>query len=109
MGGLAVELDHEVDDRQEKLAELRDAQWASSIEQTSDKVFSLWRPARTQQIGSEIQSETGKKYTVSDTLLLIRMLKQRGDKGRFTWALYFDPAYLKLAEMETRNHDHWSN
>ena len=98
-----VQASRDVDNRQEKLAELRDAQWASSIEQTSDKVFSLWRPARTQAIGSYIGStENGHRYEVTDNLLLVRMLKQRGDRGRFTWALYFNPAYLKLAEMETR-------
>lgn len=98
-----VQASRDVDNRTEKLAELQDAQWASSIEQTSDKVFSLWRPARTQAIGSYIKSESGHEYKVTDTLLLVRMLKQRGDKGRFTWAMYFDPAYLKLAELETRH------
>lgn len=100
-----VQASRDVDNRQEKLAELRDAQWASSIEQTSDKVFSLWRPARTQPLGSFIGSENGHRYEVTDNLLLVRMLKQRGDRGRFTWALYFNPAYLKLAEMETRKAD----
>lgn len=101
-----VQASRDVDNRQEKLAEARDAQWASSIEQTSDKIFSLWRPARTQPIGSFIGSENGHRYEVSDTLLLIRMVKQRFDKGRFTWAYYFDPAYLKLVELETRRLDH---
>ena len=98
-----VQASRDVDGRADKLAEARDAQWASSIEQTSDKLFSLWRPARTQPIGSQIESESGRKFTVSDNLLLIRMLKQRFSKGRYTWAKFFDPAYLKLAELETRH------
>jgi len=34
--------------------------------------------------------------------LIMRMLKQRFDRGRYTWAMYFNPALLRLAEMETR-------
>lgn len=97
-----VQASRDVDNRQEKLAEIRDAQWASSIEQTADKVFSLWRPARTEAIGKHIESENGHRYEVTETLMLIRMLKQRMDRARFTWAMYFNPAYLKLAELETR-------
>ena len=97
-----VQAGRQVDDRQIKLAEMRDAQWASSIEQTSDKVFSMWRPARIEDLGSMITADSGKQYTVTETLFFLRMLKQRGDQGRFTFALHFDPAYLKLAELETR-------
>jgi len=82
---------------------INDAQWASSIEQTSDKMFSLWRPARTQELhGKQIEMEDGTRYEVTPTLMLIRMIKQRFEQGRATWAMHFDPAYLKLAELETR-------
>jgi len=97
-----VQAARDVDDREEKLPEARDAQWASSIEQTSDKMFSLWRPCQSQDIGTTVKVESGKQYAVTDTLFFLRMLKQRGDAGRFTWALHFDPAYLHLAELETR-------
>jgi len=102
-----VQASRDVDNRAEKLAEIRDAQWASSIEQTADKVFSLWRPARTEPLKKYIESENGHRYEVTETLMLIRMLKQRMDRARFTWAMYFNPAYLKLAELELRdvNHD----
>ena len=93
-----------MDDREIKLAEMRDAQWASSIEQTSDKVFSLWRPIRTEEEGTPVI--VGEKtYQVNDKLLLVRMLKQRGDAGRHTWAFYFTPEYLKLAELEMRHQE----
>ncbi len=97
-----VQAKREVDARAVKLAEMDDGQWSSCIEQTSDKVFSLWRPARTEDRGSLIRLQDGTEYIVSDTLLIIRLLKQRGERGRHTWAMYFDPAYLKLAELETR-------
>ena len=87
-----VQASRDVDNRAEKLAEIRDAQWASSIEQTADKVFSLWRPARTEAIGKYIESENGHRYEVTETLMLIRMLKKRMDRARFNWAMYFNPA-----------------
>lgn len=100
-----VQASRDVDSRAEKLAEIRDAQWASSIEQTADKIFSLWRPARTEPPGNYIETESGQQLEVTETLLLIRMLKQRMDRARFTWKMHFDPAYLKLAELETRRLD----
>lgn len=99
---VGVQASRDVDTRDVKLAEMRDAQWASSIEQTSDKVFSLWRPIRTEAEGSFIEMDGGTRVQVTDTLLLLRMLKQRGDRGRYTWHMHFDPAYLRLAEMELR-------
>jgi len=100
---VGVQARREVVDREEKMPEMRDAQWASSIEQTSDKIFGLWRPCRTENEGDtlEIQGADG-IYTVHERLLFIRLLKQRGDVGRHTWAMYFAPEYLKLAEIELR-------
>ena len=34
--------------------------------------------------------------------LVLRLLKQRGDRGRHTWAMYFQPQFMKLALLETR-------
>ena len=39
---------------------------------------------------------------VSESLLFMRMLKQRGDAGRHTWPLWFEPQSLTLREMELR-------
>lgn len=94
----AVQAGRAVDGRREKMPELADAQWASSIEQTTDKAFGLWRPALTEE-SQEIIAESGRRYPVTETLLLLRKLKERHNRGRFTWALYFDPAYLKLEEL----------
>lgn len=97
---VGVQARREVDDRREKIPELRDAQWAASIEQTADKVFGLWRPVQTEKKGAVVSIEGGHDYPVTDNLIVLRMLKQRGDVGRRTWGLYFDMACLKLAEME---------
>ena len=100
---VGVQARREVDDRAEKIPGMRDAQWASSIEQTSDKVFGLWRPIITEESGGTRNIDgTPGIYKINERLLIIRMLKQRGEQGRHTWAMYFEPEYLKLAELETR-------
>ena len=98
---LAVQASREVDKRQEKIPTLTDAQWASSIEQTCDKVFGLWRPWQTEEHDAVIEIED-QSFQVTETLLIMRMLKQRFESGRWTWGLHFAPQYLKLAEMEKR-------
>lgn len=77
----------------------------SGVEQTVDKLFGLWRPILSpgfENMVIEIEGING-TIVVNDKLLIMRMLKQRFEDGRRTWALYFAPQYLKLAEMELRN------
>lgn len=96
---VGVQARREVDDRPDKLPELRDAQWASSIEQTCDKVFGMLRPTLYRQDFVQLGD---KELKVTENLLLLRMLKQRGDAGSYTWALHFAPQYIQLTEMELR-------
>ena len=97
----AVQANRRVDTYNIKLPEKQDAQWSSAIEQTSDKMFSLWRPALTEDL-EFVEMDDGQTYAVNENLMLVRMLKQRFGPGRNTWATYFNPAYLELAELETR-------
>ena len=90
-----------MDSRTPPIPELNDAQWASSIEQTADRVFSIWRPIQTMEKDATVKLGT-ESFTVDDNLMIIRLLKQRGDVGRYTWGMYFDPALMKLAELEMR-------
>jgi replicative DNA helicase len=98
----AVQASRDVDSRAIPIPELNDAQWASSIEQTSDKVFSCLRPIKVKEKDSVIEIGDS-QFTVKETLLIIRLLKQRGERGRHTWGMYFDPALMRLAELETRH------
>lgn len=97
---IGVQAGRAVDQRRAKIPEMADCQWGSSIEQAVDKLFALWRPIITEEPGEliDIGSHT---YKIDEHLLVLRMLKQRGDRGRYTWAMYFDPANMKLAEMKT--------
>lgn len=98
----AVQASRDVDGRTVKIPDLNDAQWASSIEQTADKCFSTWLPIKHFDNGAVV--EIGDQaFTVNENLLIIRLLKQRGERGRHTWGMYFDPALLRLAELELRN------
>jgi replicative DNA helicase len=97
----AVQASREVDSRKPPIPEMNDAQWASSIEQTADKIFSCFRPIRVMDENSFIEMGD-QRYTVTQNLMVIKMLKQRGDVGTHTWAMYFDPSVMHLAELETR-------
>jgi replicative DNA helicase len=95
---MAVQAGREVDNYGAKIPQMRDAQWASSIEQTCDAVFGLWRPWQTEKPGSVMDiGETS--ITVTENLFVMRMLKQRFESGRWTWALSFDPGKLELSEL----------
>lgn len=97
----AVQARQEVDDRALKLPGLRDAQWASSIGQTADKLFSLWYPYKTEEPGSSIK--VGEHtYTVTEDLLLVQFLKQRFAAGHGIYSFSIDPARLTLKELATQ-------
>jgi replicative DNA helicase len=97
----AIQSARTVESRKIKLASYDEAQWSSAIEQTCDKLFALWRPARSEPLGEIIEGEKG-TYVVTENLLLMRLLKQRGAPARHTWALHFDPATLELSETQTK-------
>lgn len=72
----------------------------SSIEQAMDKLFGLWRPWTTEQPDDDpIEIAPGQFAEIKPDLLVMQMLKQRGDDGRFTWGLHFAPQYLRLEEL----------
>lgn len=103
---VAVQARREVDTRDIKIPGLWDAQWSSGIEQAADKFFSLWRPWLTEPHFNDAGSQNtirldGKRYPVTKELLIMAMVKQRFEDGRWTWPLFFDPRYLKLCELET--------
>jgi len=103
---VAVQAGRNVDQRDSKIPTLQDAQWSSSIEQAADKFFSLWRPWLTedhfdaygQPARIVIDSE---HYDITEKLLVMAMRKQRFDNGRWTWALKFQPEYLKICALES--------
>jgi len=106
---LAAQAARRVDNYAIKLPAMGDIQWSSQAEQHADKIFGLWRPIATEplnEFGKHDPIIIGKhSYPVTDNLLIMRMLKQRGDRGRHNWALHLEPETLKLAEIDVTNLD----
>ena len=92
----------EVDDREFKIPTQRDAQWASSIEQATDKFFGLWRPWLTDRGKDPIKID-GTEYPITENLLIMEMSKQRFGPAGHRWGLHFRPEHLKICEYELRH------
>ena len=58
----------------------------SNIEQSSDKMFGVWYPIKTEEPGKMIAG-----IKVSKNLLIVRLLKQKMGEAPKTFALYVDP------------------
>ena len=102
---VGVQAKREVDMREDKTPEMYDAQWASGIEQASDKIFGIWRPYVTdseQQFIKVQYAGRERSLKITPELAVLKMRKQRGDIGQHTWYLHFSPANLKLCEMELK-------
>lgn len=89
----------EVDDREFKIPTMRDAQWASAIEQVTDKFFGLWRPWLTDRDKEPLQVG-GALVPITESLLIVQLSKQRFGPAGFTWAKHFNPAQLQLCDLE---------
>lgn len=93
-----VQAKREIDGRTNKIPTAADCQWASEIEQASDKLIGQWRPCLTEDV--KTVQVNGHDYPVTDNLLVAKLLKQRGEAAGQTFALFFAPQWVKLAEME---------
>ena len=98
---VAVQARREVDDYNKlRLPTMKDGQWSSNIEQTSDKVFGLTRPFLYMQEGSEIKRD-GFTYRVGPRTLVCKVLKQRwGPAGDKAFILDFNPVTCALSPQE---------
>lgn len=97
---LAAQAGREVDDRTFKLPGMGDSQESSRIEQTADKLISLWMPKITERLGDRI-AELG-DVEVTENLLIVGLRKQRlGSAGQVV-ALHVDAARNEIADLETR-------
>lgn len=94
---LGVQAGRDILDRAYKLPRLDDGQETSNIEQSSDKVLALWYPIKTERPGSRIE---GVPVEVSNSLLIVGVLKQKFAPAPVTLPLYVDPAKNVIATME---------
>ena len=93
---LGVQAGRQVDGREWKLPQMGDQQESSNVEQTADKMLSLWYPSRSLRTGTEIQTTD---LFVEDNLLILGLVKQRLGPAGMWWPLYVDPARNEVAAM----------
>lgn len=94
---LGVQASRNVLERDYKLPRLDDGSETSNIEQSSDKVLSLWYPIKTEEPGVLIAQD---RVTVNENLLILGVLKQKMGIAPVTIPLYVDPTRNLIAGME---------
>lgn len=99
----AAQAGRQVDSYQVKLAGPADGQHSSQIEQHVDYGYSIWRPITTEPYDPRTVNQInifGRRIELSETLLILKNWKQRGDNQGMWWPLYMRPELIQLAEME---------
>lgn len=99
-----VQAGRKVDDYQRPVPIMSDAQWSSAIEQTADKQIGIWRPSKTHD-RDEHQTITvnNVEYMNEEDLFVVKLLKQRFERGYGVWAIRFTPQTLEVNDYETRS------
>jgi replicative DNA helicase len=92
---LGVQVGRQVTDRIDKTPRIDDGQETSNIEQSSDKVFSLWYPMKTEPLGAMLPGGV----EVTKNLLILKLLKQKLGEAPATFALWVDPERNIIANM----------
>lgn len=95
---IGVQAKRDVDAQQMPIPGLDSGQWTSAIEQFSDKVWSAVRPCKYRKEGENFGSKTVEGHSQ----MVLSLLKQKlGIDNKAYW-VYFDPAYNKLHELESK-------
>lgn len=95
---LGVQAQREVDETKMKIPGLSDAQWTSGVEQVSDIMLSLMRPAKYFQDGQTCGSIT----VNGPNQMLVTVVKQKlGSDNQARW-IYFNPATNIAGPLEGR-------
>lgn len=101
---VGVQARREVDSYKNPIPTLSDAQWSSSIEQVADKQIAIWRPIKTHDPAEEpFIKIAGTEYTNDENLFVIKLLKQRFERGYGVWAVRFRPETLEVNDYDTEH------
>lgn len=87
--------------RKDPIPTLEDSQWSSETEQVVDKQLSVFRPVKHYEGQDDVTSVTYNdiQYTITDSLFVIRLQKQRMDAGYGTFVVNFDPKKWQMVPM----------
>lgn len=100
---VCVQARRDVDTYKSKIPTVGDCQWASAIEQAADKLLGIWRPCLTEQkVMGEMIKINGQEMQLTQNLFVAKLLKQRWYSAGHVFLLHFDPAAVKLADLELR-------
>jgi len=91
-----------VDSKGVKIPDMGDAWYTSATDHVGDKIFGVMKPVKAQEEGEPIEF-AGNTYIVDDNLFLIKMTKQRMEKGYGKWAVNFDMSTMQLRDYETQS------
>jgi len=103
---VCVQARRDVDSYKSKIPTIADCQHSSAIEQAADKLLGIWRPCLTEKesIGEAVKIN-GREVTLTQNLFVAKLLKQRWYEAGQVFLLHFDPAAVKLADLELRYSD----
>lgn len=104
---IGIQANQRTDDKKVPMPDIRDAEWSAVIGQKLDVLLSLWRPIRTHNPLDPMAEPTihvnGADFDINENLIVIKLLKQRFEKGHGIWAQHFDPNALTLRDYRMVN------
>lgn len=106
---VGVQAKREVDQRDAPIPYGDDGQWTSAIEQQSDGMISVTRPAHYKAQGSTWDEKGDNVIVKGHNQMVVSILKRKMGPENFRGWVSFEPEYNKLNEMElikfNPNHD----
>ena len=98
---LGIQANQRVDDYKVPLPTMRDSEWSAVIGQLLDVLIAVWKPIRTYlPHQEEFINVGGMDYPNTDDLMVIKLLKQRFEKGYGIWAQRFDQNQMILDDYK---------
>lgn len=99
---IGVQANARTDDYKNPIPTMRDTEWSAVIGQKLDALLALWRPIRTFLPHEQATINVGGvEYTNEENLTVIKLLKQRNEKGYGIWAVHFNPDKFTLRDYQT--------
>lgn len=96
----AVQSSRAAEARGDPIPRLADCQWSSAIEQWADRVFSLYMPIRDFPVTQHPTVRLGgQDFNNDPNLLVVKLLKQRFERGYGIWGLNLNPATLEITDI----------
>lgn len=93
---LGTQAGRQVLERQWKMPTLADSQESSNLEQSSDKIISLWYPKTSDPLGADVRYSKDLTFKVTNNLLLLNILKQKYGAAPAMLSLHVQPEVNKI-------------